>query len=113
MGKGETSIVELEGVMTDVDVEISDFHSILFTQDLPTQYTADASESRQREADRHTPNYAADASESRQSEADQYALRLGVQNDRFVDAITVLPLDKGLCRIGRRREIDYFKSKRV
>ena len=96
--------------MTDGDEEISDLHANLIKQDLPTHYTADASESRQREANHHTLNYTADSSESRQSETDQYALRLGVQIDRFGDDITGLPLDKGLCRIARQAGDRLFQK---
>ena len=91
--------------MTDGDEEVSDFHANQMTQGIPTQFTADALKSRQRKADRHTLNYTADASESRQSETDQYALRLGVQHGRFVDTITGLPLDDGLCTIARNKSI--------
>ena len=42
-----------------------------------------------------------------------FALRLGMQNDRFVDANTGLPLDEGLCRAARKKEIDYFISRGV
>ena len=94
MRRGETSVFELEGVMTDGEEEISDFHKNLMTQGLPTHYTADDSESRQREADCHIISYTADASESGQSETDQHALSLGVQKERFVDAIIGLPVDE-------------------
>ena len=98
--------------MTDGDEEISYFHADLMTQGLPTQYTADASESRHREADHHTLNYSADASESRQSETDPYALRLGVKHERFVDDIIGLPLDEVLCRIARQKAGRLFQKQR-
>ena len=44
---------------------------------------------------------------------DSFALRFGIQNDRFVDANTGLPLDEGLCLAARKKDIDYFKSKVV
>ena len=44
---------------------------------------------------------------------DSFALRFGMQSDRFIDANTGLPLDEGLCRAARKKEIDYFKSRRV
>ena len=47
------------------------------------------------------------------SDQDSFALRFGIQNDRFIDANTGLPLDEGLCRAARKKEIDYFKSKGV
>ena len=47
----------------------------------------------------------------RKDETDHYAMRPGIQNDKFLDANTGLPLDEGLCRIARKKEIDYFKGK--
>ena len=42
-----------------------------------------------------------------------FALRFGLQDDRFVDANTGLPLDEGLCRAARKTEIYYFISTAV
>ena len=38
---------------------------------------------------------------------------VGSRHERFIDDITKQPLDPELCRIARRKEIDYFKSKGV
>ena len=36
-----------------------------------------------------------------------------MQNDRFVDDLTGLPLNEELCRAARQKEIAYFQSKGV
>ena len=46
-----------------------------------------------------------------QNSSDSFALRLGMQDDRFVDANTGLPLDEGLCRAARQTDLEYFVSK--
>ena len=48
-----------------------------------------------------------------ESDLDVFALRFGIQNDRFIDTNTGLPLDEGLCRAARKKEIDYLTSKGV
>ena len=47
------------------------------------------------------------------AQQDAWALKFGIQNDRFVDEITGLPLNEALCRAARQKEIDYFNSKGV
>ena len=42
-----------------------------------------------------------------------FALRVGMQNDGFVDVSTGLSLDEWLCRAARKKEIYYFISKGV
>ena len=44
---------------------------------------------------------------------ESFALRFNMQNDRFVDASTGLPLDEGLCRAARKKDIYHFISKSV
>ena len=48
-----------------------------------------------------------------ESAEDAWVLRFGIQNDRFILDLTGLPLDDGLCRAARKKEIGYFRSKGV
>ena len=91
---GEVSLVEAERVMIDGTNEINNFYAGLIGQETPATTSLDASAS-----DR--------------CESDASALRFGLQNDRFIDANIGLPLDEGLCRAARKKDIDYFKSKGV
>ena len=50
---------------------------------------------------------------SSETTADSFALRLCLEEDKFVDANTGLPLNEGLCRAARQKEIEYFVSKGV
>ena len=94
MRKGEVSVVEADGVMPDGDEEIGDFCPNLTTQDVSTPSTIGASASCERDVD-------------------SFALRFGIQNDRFVDANTGLPPDEDFCRAARKKDIDNFKSRNV
>ena len=52
-------------------------------------------------------------SKSEELESDMFALRFNLQDDRFVDTSTGLPLDEGVCRAARKKDIDYFIGKGV
>ena len=86
MRKGEVGIVGCaEGVMVDGHEEVEAF---LIAQSEPP------------------PRYLSGSGVSKNDElTDPWALRFGVQDDRFVDDLTGLPLDPDLCRAARAKEI--------
>ena len=86
---GEASIVDAEGVMVDGNEEIEDYYVGLIENSAMA-----------------LPRNAAT-----KADHDSFALKFGMQNDRFIDASTGLPLDEGLCRAARKKDIDHFKSK--
>ena len=96
--KGEISVVDAEGVMAGGNAEVEDFYAGLVANDVSTSSSHSVSSPERPTLDR---------------ELDSFALRFGMQSDRFIDASTGLPLDEGLCRATRKKEIDYFKNKGV
>ena len=98
MRNGELSIVGIEGIMIDGNDEMNDYYAGIVT----SSASAIGSD-----------RLARDTSVSHPSEQDMFALRFNAQNDRFADANTGLPLDEGLCRAARQKEIEYFVSKGV
>ena len=101
---GELSAVDIEGVMTDGSEDIEDFYVGIVAQsvsaDLYQRLARDASAS-------HPLNL----SNSQEPESDMFALRFGIQDDRFVDASTGFPRDEGLCRKGREKDVDDSSAK--
>ena len=95
---GEASMVDAEGVMVDGDEEIEVYYAVLIENSataLPRENNATAPT---RDATTET-------------DQDSFALKLGIQNECFVNANTGLPLDEGFCRAASKKEIDDFKSK--
>ena len=102
---GELSVVVAEGVMTDGNEEVEDFYAEMVAQSASAVFSK-------------RPTGGASASHPslknfQEPESDTFALRLGIQNDRFVNANTGLPLDEGLGRAARETDIGYFESKGV
>ena len=92
--------MDAEGVMVDGNEEIEDYYAGLIKNSataLPRENSATA-----------LPRDA-----TTETERDSFALKFGIQNDRVIDANTGLPLDEGICRAARKKEIDDFKSKWV
>ena len=121
---GEGNLVDAEGVLVDGDEEIKNFYAGLIEDSataLPQNITSMISPNHCETLGRVTAGFRGDArakgydevSSIHESEHDSFALRSGIQNDLFIDANNGLPLDEGLCRAARKKEIDYFKSKGV
>ena len=95
---GGASMVDAEGVMVHGDEEINDFSAAL-VEDNATALP------------QIVPTVISPPSDG--ADHDSFALGFGMQIDRFIDANTGLPLDEGLRRAARKKDIDYCKSKGV
>ena len=62
---------------------------------------------------KHVVSKVRESSDSRASENDGVFAAGVNRHERFVDDITGQPLDPELCRIARKKELDYFHSKGV
>ena len=101
LGTGELSVLDAEGVMAGGNEEVEDFYAGIVAQSASAVFSK-----------RHTGGASAShpsPTDSQELESDMFALRFGM----LVDARTGLPLDEGLCRAARKKEIDYFISKGV
>ena len=86
MRNGELSIIEAEGVMMDGNDEIDSYYAGLVSM---PKSQLNSSENRAGSPSTIWPN-------SSETTADSFALRFGLEEDKFIDANTGLPLDEGL-----------------
>ena len=89
--RGELSVAEsAEGVMLDASDKIANFHASASETPVPREGVS---------------------REGGQDRLDLWALKFAVQNDRFIDDLNGLPLDRGLCNAACKKEIEYVHAK--
>ena len=114
---GEASLVDAEGVMVDGEAQIKCFYAGHVEDSataLPQNITKVISPNHCETLGRVTIGCAGDM---RANGYDEVRSIHESDHDtspyRFIDANIGLPLDEGLCRAARKKEIDYFKNKGV
>ena len=86
MRNGELSMVDIDGIMLDGNDEMNNYYASIVSSSTPL----DASSVAARTASTSTSLH-----DSSETSADYFALRFGLDDDRFEDANTGLPLDEG------------------